>query len=113
MRLVVVSQTLAVDMADDRSALFAARPVLAGLVVAGGKCGTIGLGPGQRVMPVRLVAAAVDDFALFAECGLLGQIVRAMQLGDILGDDRALGILPRPLADAVAGVDRGLAARRL
>jgi hypothetical protein len=31
-----------------------------------------------------------------------------MQVGDILGDHYALGILPRPLADAVARVDGGL-----
>src|ERR1700694_3410405 len=32
-----------------------------------------------------------------------------MQLRDILGDDDALGVLPRTLADAVACIHRGLA----
>ena len=60
-------------------------------------------------MAVRRVAAAVDDLALFAQCGLLGEIVGAVQLGDVLGDHHALGILPRPLADAVARIHGGLA----
>ena len=60
-------------------------------------------------MAVRLVAGAIDDFALLAERGLLGQIVGGtVEIGDILGDHDAFGILPRSLADAVARVDRGL-----
>ena len=54
--------------------------------------------------------AAVDDLALFAERGLLGEVVAgAVQIGDVLGDHRALGILPRSLADAVARIDGRLA----
>src|SRR3954454_5553669 len=97
-------------MADDRRALRARRPVLAGLVVTRGKCAAVRLRTREDIVPVRRVAAAVDDLALLAERGLLGEIVgRAVQLGDVLGDHRALGILPRSLADAIFGVDGRLA----
>src|SRR5947207_12312826 len=64
-------------------------------------------------MPVRGVAAAVDEVALLGQVGLLCQVVLAVQLVDIFRDDDALGVLPRPLADAVAGVDGGFAVGRL
>src|SRR5436305_2074980 len=96
-------------MADYRGTLRAARPVLAGAVVAAGERGAVRLRSGQHVMAVRRVAAAVDDLALFAERSLLGEVVGAMQLAEILGDHHALGVLPRTLADAVARVLRGLA----
>src|SRR5436309_3197027 len=56
-------------------------------------------------MTVGRIAAAVDDLALLAERALLGEAVGAVQLCDVLGDHRALRILPRPLADAIARVD--------
>src|SRR4030095_9094412 len=46
--------------------------------------------------------------------GLLREIVaRAVQVGDVLGDDDAFGVLPRSLADAVLCIDSGLAVGRL
>src|SRR3954470_15652015 len=97
-------------MADDRRALRARRPVLAGLVVTRGKCAAVGLRTREDVVPVRRVAAAVDDLALLAERGLLGEVVgRPVQVGNVLGDHSALGVLPRSLADAVARVDGRLA----
>src|SRR3569623_1812996 len=97
-------------MADDRSTLRARRPVPAGLVLAGGKGGAVGLRAREDVMPVRRVAATVGDVALFAVRRLLGEIVgRTMQVGNVLGDHGALGVLPRPLADAVACVHGRLA----
>src|SRR3954453_2526446 len=110
LRRLVVAQALTIGMADHRRALRARRPVLAGLVVTGGKGSAVGLRSREHVVAVRRVAAAIDDLALLAERGLLGEIVgRAVQVGDILGDHRALGVLPRPLADAVARVDGRLA----
>src|SRR5437588_7987319 len=100
-------------MADDRGALGAAGPVVAGLVVARREGAAIRRRAGQRVMLVRGVAAAVDDVAFLGQRGLLREIVGAVQLVEILGDDNPLGVLPRPLADAVAGVDRRLAVGRL
>ncbi len=96
-------------MTEHRRALRAARPVLAGAVLAGGKCGAVGLRSRQRVMAVRRIAAAVGDLALLRQRGLFCQIVGAVQLGDVLGDDNAFCVLPRPLADAIARIDRGLA----
>src|SRR6266404_6070332 len=112
-RRVVVAQADAVGMADDRRALRAARPVLAGTVVAGGECGAVRLRSRDYVVAVRRIEATVDDLALLAQRGLLGEIVRAVQLGDILGDHDAFGILPRPLADSVARIHRRLAVGRL
>src|ERR1043166_2609797 len=60
-------------------------------------------------MAVRGIAAAVDDLALFAERGLFCQTVGAVQFGDVLCHHLAFGVLPRPLADAVAGILRRLA----
>src|SRR5437763_3243009 len=113
MRRLVIADTQTIDVADDRGALGAARPVLAGLVLARRKGAAVRHRAGQRVMPVRGVAAAVDDVALLGQVGLLCQIVLTVQLVDILRDDDALGVLPRTLADPVAGVDGGFAVRRL
>src|ERR1700730_6558036 len=103
-RRVVVAQSDAVGMTDHRRALRAARPVLAGAVVSGRERRTVGLRSRQHVMPVRGIAAAVDDVALLAQRGLFGQVVGAVQLGDIPGDHDAFGILPGSLADAVARI---------
>src|ERR1700760_115579 len=97
-------------MAEHRRPLRAARPVLAGAILARRKRRAVRLRSRQHVMAVRRVAAAVDDVALFAERGLLAQIVGgAVQISDILRDHDALRVLPWSLADAVARVDRGLA----
>src|SRR5438067_10252844 len=95
-------------MADDRRALGAAGPILTGLVLARRKRLAVRRRAGQRVVLVRGVAAAVDHLALLSQIGLLGQIVGAVQFIDILGDDDAFSVLPRPLADAVARIDRRL-----
>ncbi len=101
--------TDAVGMTEHRRALRAACPVLAGTVFARRECGTIRLRSRQHVMAVRRIAEAVVDLALFGQRRLLGDIVFAVQLGDILCDHDALGILPGPLADPVARIHRRLA----
>src|SRR5690242_5069528 len=63
-RGVVVAKSLTVGMADHGRSLRAARPVLAGAIVARGKRGAIRLRSRQHVMAVGRVAAAVDDFTL-------------------------------------------------
>src|SRR5436190_14399468 len=100
-------------MAEHRRALGAARPVLAGLVLARREGFAVRRRPGQCVMLVRGVATAIDHLAPLGQVSLLRQVVGAVQFVDILGDDGPLGVLPRPLADAVAGIDRRLAVRRL
>src|SRR5438552_15101552 len=108
-----IIQARAVDMADDRGTLRAARPVLAGLVLARRTGAAIWHRAGQRVMLVGRIAAAVDDVALLGQRGLLCQIVLTVQFVDILRDDDALGVLPRTLADPVARIDGGFAVGRL
>src|SRR5215204_6168284 len=110
-RGVVVAQALAVMMADHGGALGAARPVLAGHVGVACDCPTVGRGPGQNVVHVRRVAAAVDGLALLAQRGLLVDLVSgAVKVVDVLRDRLALGVHPRPAPDAIARVDGRLPA---
>jgi hypothetical protein len=98
---------------DDRRALRAARPVVAGFVVPRRKGAAVGLRAGQRIVLVWSVAEAVDDVALLGQVGLLSKIVVAVQLIDILGDHHAFGVLPRPAPDTVARIDGRLAVGHL
>src|SRR5580692_8454766 len=92
-------------MTEHRRALPRTQPVAAGAVGARRKGGAVGLRSSEDVVAVRVVAAPVVDVALLRERGPLGQLVaRAVEIGDVLGDHDALGILPRPLADAIARV---------
>src|SRR6516162_6306228 len=113
MRGFVVAQSLTVDMPYHRRALAAARPVVAGFVVAGRESSAVRLRAGQRVVLIGRIATAVDDITLLGKRGLFGQIVLTVQVIDVLGDDDALAILPRPPADAIARIDRRLPVRRL
>src|SRR5215472_12585231 len=114
LRRIVVAQALAVGMANHGRALRAARPVLAGAVGLRRKRRAVRLRPRQHVVAIGRIAAAVNDVALFRQRGLLGEIVAgAVQVGNVLGDDDTLGVLPRPFADPVLCVDRGLAVRGL
>ena len=61
----VIAQALAVVMAEHDRTLRAARVVLAGHVLVGRKGFAVHRRAGEDVMPVRLVAAAVDHFAFF------------------------------------------------
>ena len=103
----------AVMMADDGRAFAVARPVLAGRVAARRRIHALRIRPGQHVVLVGFVAAALDHLALLGERGLLGDIgLVGMQFIDRIGDDNALDVLPRALADPVARIDAGLALRR-
>src|SRR6185436_99275 len=105
LRGVVVAESLPVVVADHRRALAALRPVAAGAVLAGRERGAVGLGAGQDVVHVRRVAPAVDRLALLGQRRLLGDVVLAVQLGHVLGDDGSLGVLPGTSTDAVTRVD--------
>src|SRR6516165_10474171 len=107
MRGFVVAQSLTVDMPYHRRALAAARPVVAGFVVAGRESSAVRLRAGQRVVLIGRIATAVDDIPLLGKRGLFGQIVLTVQVIDVLGDDDALAILPRPPADAIALTEKG------
>src|SRR5215831_7895148 len=101
----LLTEPHAVVVADHGRPLGALRPVAAGPVLAGWKRAAVRRGAGEDVVPVGRVAAAVDHLALLAQRGLLANIVLAVQLVDILGDDDALGVLPRATPDAIARVD--------
>ena len=88
----------------------AARPITAGHVVTSRERIAVGLEAREDVVHVWFVAARVDGLAFLAEPGfLVDLIVVAVQIVDIFRDDDAFGVLPRALADSVAGVNRGLA----
>src|SRR5574338_136504 len=101
----------AVGMPEHRGTLVALGPVSAGMVGGVGEGGSVPLRAGEYVVLVRLVAVTVDDGALLGDRGLLGDAVGPMQVAHVLGDDRALGVLPRAAPDPVAGVDRAGALR--
>src|SRR5690606_2953350 len=61
----------------------------------------------------RIVAGAVDFFALLVQRARLADVVAValevtVQFGDVGGDELTLGIVPGTIADAVAGVDGSL-----
>ena len=65
---------------------------------------------GQHVVTVRREADAGDDVAALGERVVEAElVVVAVQIVEAGRDDRALEVLPRAVADAVARVDRGLA----
>src|SRR5215467_15028647 len=101
LRRVVVAQSLPVVMADHRGALSALGPVAAGAILAGREGGAVRLRAGEHIVHVRRVAAPVHRVTLLGQRGLLVDVVGAVQLGHVLGDDDALGVLPGALADAV------------
>ena len=91
-------------VADHRRAFAALRPVAAGGVDVADDGHAVRLRAGQHVVHVRRVAAAVDAVAALGQCRLLAQAVDAVKLLHVGGHDCSLGVRPRPLADAVAGV---------
>src|ERR1043165_7850083 len=101
-----IVEALTIMMTDHRGARGALAPVAAGALVRAGEGGTIGLRAGQDVVTIRRVAASVDHIALLIQRSLLVEIVRrTVQVGDVLGDHRALGVLPWAAADAVLGIN--------
>src|SRR5580704_10697683 len=96
-----VLETGTVMVTDDGGAVGAFRPVPAGGVAAGGGEEALRVRPGQDVVLVGGIAAAVDDLALLGQRRLLGEIVRArVEILHALRHHHAFGVLPRTLADA-------------
>src|SRR4051812_38801144 len=112
-RGVIVTQATSVKMSDHRRTLRAARPVLAGAILRRSESGAVRLRSRQHVVPIRLIAGAVDDITLLAQRGLFRQVISTVQFGDVFGYHDAFGILPRALADAVASIHHRLTFRRL
>jgi hypothetical protein len=80
-RRIIVAQPDAIGMAQHRGTLRAARPVLAGAIFARRESHSVRLRSRQHVMAVRRIAAAIDDIALFAQRGLLGEIIGGVEFG--------------------------------
>src|SRR6266481_112256 len=87
----------------------------AGPVSASGHDGVTGrycaveLRAGQDIVTVGSVAASVDDFTLFSERCLLTELVFVtVQIGHVVRNTSAFGVVPRALANAVSGIDRRL-----
>src|SRR5262245_9628074 len=92
-------------MPEHRGAFGAARPVLARPILTGGESRAVRLRASEDIVLVGLIAATVDRLSLLGERGLLVQLVTgAVQAGHAGGNRLALGVLPRTLADAIAGV---------
>src|SRR5437764_5708375 len=94
LRRVVVAQALSVGVADHRGTLGAARPVVAGAVLTRREGPAVRLRAGQRIVPIGGIAAAVHYVALFGEIRLLREVVGAVELVDVLGDDHSIAVLP-------------------
>src|SRR4051812_29346575 len=93
-------------MTHHHGALGAFGVIATGTVLSGSERRTVRLGASEDVMAVRRVTAPVNHLALFAQRGVLAEIVRrAMQVSDILRNRGALGVHPRAAADAILGVD--------
>src|SRR5262245_57656237 len=110
----VIAQAFAVDVPDHRGTLGAACPVAAGPVLARREGTPIHLRAGQNVVIVRCVADAGDDGAALGQRRRHAElVVVAVEIVDVLGHHFALEVLPRPLADAITGVDGLRTARSL
>src|SRR5215472_7014586 len=93
-------------MAEHRSALGTACPVLTSAIFGAGERSTVRLRTRKYVMSVGRIAHAVDAVALLSQPSLLVEVVSAVKLGNTVSNDYALGILPRSLAYAVARIYR-------
>src|SRR5215831_7990880 len=108
-------------MVADLSCTFAVTgPVLACVVRGVRVRPSVRLRAGQNVVRVRLVPQAIYHRALLTCCIVPGdQISRtcqvdrvAMQLSEVAGHHRAVGVMPRTFADAVPGAHRRLSITR-
>src|SRR5207248_10681808 len=114
LRRLVVTQALAVDVAEHRGALRALGPVAAGAVLARREGAAVWLRAGERIVVVGRVADARLHGAALGQRGLRAElVVGPVQVIDILGDDLFLEVLPRPAPDAIARVDGLATTRRL
>ena len=98
---------------DHSAARAAARPVVAGAVLAGGKRSAERIRARQDVVHVLglgiVTIAARNLVAVLVECGLVIEIVPvalvvAVQIGYVGGDPNPVGVVPRTGSDAVAGI---------
>ena len=98
-------------VADHRGALGAAlRPVAAGRSSPPANAVPSGCEPVRMSCRFGVSPRPLTTLALLGQRGLLGEVVAApCSSATFFGDHHALGVAPRPVADAVARVDGGLA----
>src|SRR5690606_17956700 len=101
-----IVQAHPVVVPDEGRAAAAARPVAAGAILGTGEGRPVRLRTGEDVVAIGGVAPTVDHLALLRQGRLLADRVGPMQLLQVLGDDLALRVLPRSLADAITRIDR-------
>ena len=98
---------LAVHVTEHGAAERAARPVVAGQVEIARERFPFHVRTGHDVVHVGRLAPHLDGLAFLVDRGGAADlVVGAVQIGDAGGNHRALGILPRTVADAIASVDR-------
>src|SRR5262245_5931265 len=102
LRGLVVAQAPTVVVAEHGRPLGARRPVAAGPILTRRKGAAVRRGAGEDVVPAGRVT-------LLGERRFLVEIVGAVDLVEILGDNDTLGVLPRATPDAITRVD-GLSA---
>src|SRR5262249_28237224 len=100
----VVGGAGAVAVPEHGSAHSTRSPILTGHVVTKRKCFAVWLRAGQYVVHIWRIAAAVDHRALLSQSGLLCKHVHAVQFVEVARDQRRLGIVPGPTADAVTSI---------
>src|SRR5690349_25073820 len=98
-------RAVAVVVAEHDGALAALRVIAARHVIRARERGAVGPRTGQDVVLVRRVASTVDDFTFLSERRLLAELVRTVQLVEVVRDDLTLRLAPWSLADPIARVD--------
>ena len=99
-------------MAEPGFSIAAARPVVAGHVVASRVRRAVRLGASQNIMPVRSVSTAGYPSASFVDhCHDGKPMSHAVKLVDVIPDQSALRVMPWARADTVPRIDRVWALR--
>src|SRR6516225_8709476 len=98
----IVTQTLAVNVAQHSGSLGAARPVVAGPIVPGRESSAISLRTGESVVTIVRVADTGDHGAAFRQRGLHVEfVVVAMKIIHALRNNFTLEVLPGARPDAI------------
>jgi hypothetical protein len=103
----------AVEMTELRGACCFARPVAAGMIGGIFKGSAVGLRACQHVVLIGCVPAAGDCATLLSQPGNFPEVVAEareiqgipVQIGKVIGDLFAFGVVPGATADAVSGID--------
>ena len=100
----IVGDASAVTVPDHSVASGTRSPILTGHVVTSRKRFAVLLRAGQYIVHVGRIAAPVDHRALLSQSSLLRKHVHAVQFVEVARDQRRLGVVPGPTADAVTSI---------